>query len=190
MVDSARHGSRAVDDRLDIFRIGDVPREQHVGACGRGGGIHYSELGPVGGFQYSPLSLSASEATEERILTEALFYHLERRSLEDVLPGLIEKTLERGWRALIRADSAERAEAVDTLLWTYDDQSFLPHAQLGDGDAKRQPVIITMEEANPNDAHVLFLIGDAVAPPWDQISDLVRVVLVFDGRDEGALASA
>ena len=67
-------------------------------------------------------------------MTEALFYHLERRALEDVLPGLVERSLARGWRALVRADSAERSDALDTLLWTYDDQSFLPHAQVGDGE--------------------------------------------------------
>ena len=81
-------------------------------------------------------------------MTEVLFYHLERRTLDDVLPGLVEKTLERGWRALIRAESADRAEALDNLLWTYSEQTFLPHAQLGDGNARRQPVLITVEEQN------------------------------------------
>jgi DNA polymerase III subunit chi len=122
-------------------------------------------------------------------VTETLFYHLERRSLEDVLPGLVEKTLERGWRALIRADSAERAEAIDTLLWTYDDQSFLPHAQVGDGDGARQKVLITVEDANPNGANVLFLVGGAGAD-WSALSDFTRVVTMFDGRDAHMLSSA
>jgi len=122
-------------------------------------------------------------------LTETLFYHLERRTLDDVLPGLIEKTLERGWRAVIRAESSERADAVDTLLWTYNEQSFLPHAQSGDGNPKRQPVLITVEDENPNDANVLFCIGGAV-PQWSAVGDLTRVILMFDGRDESALASA
>src|ERR1041385_9084649 len=99
-------------------------------------------------------------------MTEVLFYHLERRSLDDVLPGLIEKTLERGWRALIKCESADRAAAIDNLLWTYDEKSFLPHAQLGDGDAARQPVLITVEDANANSANVLFLVGGAAAPHW------------------------
>ena len=97
-------------------------------------------------------------------MTETLFYHLERRTLEDVLPGLIEKTLERGWRAVIRTESSERSDAIDTLLWTYDDQTFLPHAQSGDGDPKRQPVLITVEDDNPERRQVLFLVGGA-APP-------------------------
>ncbi len=122
-------------------------------------------------------------------MTEALFYHLERRSLEDVLPGLVEKTLERGWRALIRADSAERAEAIDTLLWTYDDQSFLPHAQQGDGDAARQKVLITVEDTNPSGANVLFLVGGAAAD-WNALSNFTRVVTMFDGRNAQMLAEA
>ncbi len=123
---------------------------------------------------------------------EILFYHLERRSLDDVLPGLIEKTLERGWRALIRADSAERADAVDTRLWTYDDQSFLPHAQSGDGDPARQPVLVTVEEGNPNAANVLFVVGGAAPPAWDSAAanDFTRIVLTFDGRDPAAVETA
>jgi DNA polymerase-3 subunit chi len=124
-------------------------------------------------------------------LSETLFYHLERRSLDDVLPGLIERTLERGWRALVRVDSAERADALDTRLWTFND-GFLPHAQLGDGDPVRQPVLITMEEGNPNRADVLFLVGGAPAPDWNSAAAkaFTRIVLMFDGRDPGALDSA
>jgi len=123
-------------------------------------------------------------------MTETLFYHLERRSLDDVLPGLVEKTLERGWRAVIRAETAERADHIDTLLWTYNDQTFLPHAQSGDGDPRRQPVLITAEDENPNGANVLFLIGGAQPASWSNVNDLTRVVLMFDGRDETALGKA
>jgi DNA polymerase-3 subunit chi len=125
-------------------------------------------------------------------MTETLFYHLERRSLEDVLPGLVEKSLQRGWRAAIKTDSAERSDALDTLLWTYDDQSFLPHAQVGDGDAKRQPVLITTEDENANSANVLFLVGGAEPPAWNgaEANALTRIVLMFDGRDADSLTRA
>lgn len=125
-------------------------------------------------------------------MTETLFYHLERRTLDDVLPGLIEKTLERGWRAVIRTESSERADAIDTLLWTYNEQTFLPHAQSGEGNPKRQPVLITVEEDNPNDANVLFLVGGASSPRWDVAAtqELTRVVVMFDGRDADSLARA
>ncbi len=125
-------------------------------------------------------------------MSEVLFYHLERRGLDDVLPGLVEKARERGWNVLIRAESAERAQAIDTLLWTYDEQSFLPHARTGDGDAARQPVLITLEEGNPNAAALLFLVGGAPAPAWDdaETGAFLRIVLLFDGRDALSLAAA
>jgi DNA polymerase III subunit chi len=123
-------------------------------------------------------------------VTETLFYHLERRSLEEILPGLVEKSLARGWRATIKTDSSERSDALDSLLWTYDDQSFLPHAQLGDGEAAAQPVLISVEEGNPNAAQIVFYVGGALPSDWNTLSDLARVVLLFDGRDAGALASA
>ena len=123
-------------------------------------------------------------------MTETLFYHLERRSLEEVLPGRVEKSRQRGWKALIRADTADRADTLDTLLWTYDDQSFLPHAQLGDGEAARQPVLITVEEGNPNAAEIVFFVGGARPSDWAGLSALSRIVMLFDGRDEVALASA
>jgi len=123
-------------------------------------------------------------------MTETLFYHLERRSLEEVLPGLVEKSLARGWRAAIKTDSAERSDALDTLLWTYDDQSFLPHAQVGDGDPAVQPVLITVEEGNPNSAEIFFYVGGAAPGDWGSLSGLSRVVMLFDGRDQEALAQA
>jgi DNA polymerase-3 subunit chi len=123
-------------------------------------------------------------------MTETLFYHLERRSLEDVLPGLVEKSLARGWRAAIKTDSSERSDTLDTLLWTYDDQSFLPHAQLGDGDAPGQPVLISAEEGNPNSAQIVFYVGGAMPADWTGLSGLARVVLLFDARDTQALAGA
>jgi DNA polymerase-3 subunit chi len=131
---------------------------------------------------------------EERggAMTETLFYHLEKKSLDDVLPGLVEKSRERGWRVLIRADTADRAQAIDTLLWTYKDESFLAHALEGDGEPSRQPVLITVEEHNPNKADVLFLVGGAVPSSWSDASltALSRIVLLFDGRDPEMLAAA
>jgi DNA polymerase-3 subunit chi len=125
-------------------------------------------------------------------MTETLFYHLERRALDDVLPGLVEKSLERGWRALIRCDSAERADSLDTRLWTYDEEGFLAHAQLGDGEPSRQPVLIAVEDGNPNNANILFVVGGAIPPAWDSedVENFTRIVLMFDGRDELSLARA
>jgi DNA polymerase-3 subunit chi len=118
-------------------------------------------------------------------MTEVLFYHLGRQPLDKVLPGLLEKTLERGWRAVVQAGSPERVEALDALLWTYADDSFLPHGAARDGMADRQPVFLTHKDDNPNGATVRFLVDGAEAAA---LAGYARVVYIFDGRDEEALA--
>lgn len=120
-------------------------------------------------------------------MTEILFYHLERASLDGVLPGLLEKTLQRGWRAVVRAGSRERVEALDGHLWTYRDEAFLPHAAGGDG--ARQPVWLTAGNDAPNDPQILFLVDGAEAA-LEAIDSLERCVMIFDGNDEDALARA
>ncbi len=120
-------------------------------------------------------------------MTEVLFYHLEHQPLERVLPSLVEKTLERGWRAVVQAGSEERVEALDTLLWTWRDDSFLPHGTRRDGNAAAQPVYLTTEEENPNGASVRFLVDGAEA---GDLAPYTRVVYLFEGRDAAAVAKA
>ena len=121
-------------------------------------------------------------------MTEVLFYHLQNMSLENVLPPLLEKSLERGWRVVVQSTSQERADALDALLWTYRDDSFLPHATSRVGDAAEQPIVLTAGEGNPNRANVRFLV-DSAALPADSES-YQRLVLVFNGDDGDALAAA
>ena len=125
-------------------------------------------------------------------MPETLFYHLERKSLDDVLPGLLERTRERDWRALVRVGSAERMAIIDAHLWTYADHTFLAHGTAEDGEPSRQPIFLTTEDENPNRAHVLFLVGGAVPANWASpaLAELKRIVLLFDGRDPEALDSA
>lgn len=120
-------------------------------------------------------------------MAEIWFYQLERSELERALPPLLEKCLQRGWRALVRGGSAERLDALDASLWTYRDDSFLPHALEGGDAASRQPVLLTTAAGNPNGAEALFLIDGA--EPGD-VSSFSRVCLMFDGRDEAALETA
>jgi DNA polymerase-3 subunit chi len=115
------------------------------------------------------------------------FYHLERAALEQVLPELLEKTLARGWRALVRCDAPERIEHLDSWLWAYREDSFLPHGVADEATASRQPILLTTGLANSNDAQALFIVDNA--DPGD-VSPFARCVLIFDGRDETALAAA
>ncbi len=121
-------------------------------------------------------------------MTEVLFYHLQNMTLENVLPPLLEKSLERGWRVVVQADSEERADALDAHLWTYREDSFLPHGTWREADAQEHPVVLVVAEGNPNKAHVRFLVDGAGLP--DDYALYERVVLVFNGDDDEALATA
>lgn len=120
-------------------------------------------------------------------MTEVLFYHLMIRPLEEVLPGLLETSLKRGWRCVVQTGSRERCEAIDSLLWTYRDDAFLPHGTVADGHVEAQPVYLTEGPENPNAASVRFLV-DRAAPP--DLSPYARGVFLFDGHDPEALADA
>lgn len=121
-------------------------------------------------------------------MTEVLFYHLIRKPLERALPELLEKSLERGWRVVVQTGTDERVEALDGHLWTYRDDSFLPHGTGREGDAAAQPVLLTAGEGNPNGASVRFLI-DGVPLPADA-ADYDRIVVMFNGEDDDEVAVA
>ena len=121
-------------------------------------------------------------------MTEVRFYHLERRRIDQALPGLLERALEEGRRVLVRASSDEMVAALNERLWTYDDASFLPHGAAGDGDPMTQPIFLTSEPDNPNAATMLVRLSGVEADEADEAFDLA--VLMFDGRDEAALAHA
>lgn len=126
-------------------------------------------------------------------MTEMLFYHLDRSPLERVLPGLLERCLERRWRAVVQVGSAERCAALDAHLWTYRDDAFLPHGAAGEsgtakeGRADLQPIWLTTGSDNPNRAEVRFL-TDGAEP--GELSDHQRVVMLFDGNDAEAVERA
>ncbi len=123
----------------------------------------------------------------EKSATEVLFYHLERVPLERVLPGLLEKSLERGWRAVVQASSEERIEALDMLLWTYREESFLPHGTAKEGHAHMQLVFLTTSDDNPNGANIRFFVDGSDA---EDLASYDRAVYLFDGHDEDAVAQA
>ncbi len=120
-------------------------------------------------------------------MAEVLFYHLERRPLEAVLPGLLQRSLERGWHVVVKVGSDERLEALNAHLWTFDDASFLPHGSASDGHAEEQPVWLTTGDDNPNQATVRFLVDGAEAP---DLAGYDRTVFLFDATEDEAVTKA
>jgi DNA polymerase III subunit chi len=126
-------------------------------------------------------------------MPEVWFYHLVHQPLDKALPALLEKALSRGLRIAVQFGAQERVDAVDAVLWTYRDDSFLPHGAARDGDAELQPIYLTTGDENPNGATMrIFADGaraaDAVAS--GAAAAYERLILMFDGNDEEAVADA
>ena len=122
-------------------------------------------------------------------MAEIRFYHLTDLPLERALPPMLERTLARGQKALVRGVDAGRLAALDRHLWTYSDESFLPHGLDGDPDPARQPVWLTTAVAVPNGARALFLVDGAVAAP-DEMAAMEVTAILFDGHDPAAVEAA
>lgn len=120
-------------------------------------------------------------------MTEIAFYQLRHTPLEKALPKLLEKVLDGSHRALVLGGSEERIEALNAALWTYHQDSFLPHGTPRDGRPERQPVLLTTEHGNPNGASIVIMV-DGIAP--DDIAPFERCLDMFDGTDPRALQAA
>ncbi|MES0879256.1 DNA polymerase III subunit chi [Roseibium sp. SCP14] len=118
---------------------------------------------------------------------EVVFYHLLHKPLETALPQLLHKCLERDWKVVVQTGTVERCNALDAHLWTFADDSFLPHGTKADGYAEHQPIYLTPEQDNPNEADVRFLVDRAVPPP---LGGYKRAIYMFDGNDQEAVLEA
>lgn len=120
-------------------------------------------------------------------MTDIRFYHMQQKRLEQALPEILSKAHERNLRVVVKAGSRERVEALDTALWTFNPASFLPHGYVHDGFEAEQPVWLTTEEENPNQATMLVLTDGATS---DKVGDYALCCEIFDGNDEEAVTAA
>ena len=111
---------------------------------------------------------------------EILFYHLERARLMDVLPGLLEKSLQRGWRVVVQADNKKQVDGISSALWTFREDSFLPHGTSRGGFLSEQPIYLCDTNDNPNKAAIRFFVEGAQP---DEIEGYTRIVYLFDGHE-------
>lgn len=126
-------------------------------------------------------------------MTEIWFYHLMTRSVEQVLPSLLEKARERGWSIVVQGQDEERIEALNQLLWTYEPTSFLPHGSARDGDGADQPIWLSTQNDTPNGARIRFMIDGADVVGFmaqGHGAAYERIMVLFDGQDDAALAHA
>ena len=120
-------------------------------------------------------------------MTEIGFYHLTKTSLPNALFRLLEKILASGKRVVVRTGSVERVKFLNDALWTIDAASFLPHGTDKEGNGVQQPIWLTADFTNPNDAEVLILTDGADGTAYQEYD---RCLEIFDGNDDEAVVAA
>lgn len=115
------------------------------------------------------------------------FYHLQRQTLEEALPGLMRKVSEAGLRAVIKANDQATIDTLDKVLWDFDPASFLPHDKEGCDYPEDQVFFLSLSDINPNDSTVLVLVDGAKSGDFEQYD---RCLYMFDGRNEDVVAAA
>lgn len=117
------------------------------------------------------------------------FYHLTRRPLEVVLPTLLEKALDAGWRVCLRGGNDTRLRQLDDALWTCSDDGFLPHGLAGGDQDDDQPILLTGDASLPPGVGCLMSV-DGADIDAEEVARLDRVCVLFDGTDGRALEKA
>lgn len=128
-------------------------------------------------------------------MTEILFYHLEQRPLEQVLPVLLQKSIERGWQCVVQIGNSDKTAALDKALWTFGDESFLPHGRYVEDGENNHPILLcsgqNSAEINPNAAEARFFVYGAVPDAQTStINSYQRLVFMFSGHDPEAVSAA
>ncbi|WP_026940809.1 DNA polymerase III subunit chi [Hellea balneolensis] len=111
---------------------------------------------------------------------EYWFYHLEASTVEGVLPGLLEKTRQKGWKALVKLP-VEQLKEMDDYLWTYKDDSFLPHGRDDEPMSEQQPITLSSSAVTASGRQAVFLLGGT---DLDDMSGVERCIVMINGRSQ------
>ncbi len=90
---------------------------------------------------------------------EATLYQVDKIDSIALAP-LLFKVLEQGKKVLIYCENSDLIRELDNSLWSYGRNKFLPHITIFDKDfdLKRQPIILSNEQKNFNEADYLIIL--------------------------------
>ena len=107
------------------------------------------------------------------------FYQLSHEPAPVAAAMLARKTRDAGERLLVVAAERGQLEAISEALWTSAPEAFLANGMAGGEHDARQPILLSEELLNTNDAAFLLLADGQWRDPGSGFS---RVMLLFDGE--------
>jgi DNA polymerase-3 subunit chi len=117
-----------------------------------------------------------------------MFYHLTASSTEETARVLLTRSLQAGWRVMLRGTDGKRLETLDRFLWSGPAEGFLPHGLEGGPHDAAQPILLGLGPII-NGAQALMAVDGAAVQP-QEASELERAFILFDGNDEAAVVAA
>ena len=116
-------------------------------------------------------------------MTQIIFYNTAPLQVENTLFNLIEKSIENGYKSLLLFNDKNKCSAIDEKLWTYKQNSFLPHLTEDEkiSDEIDIPIYLSTKNENPYKAELLFSI-DGFLP--NNINNFERVIIIVDVNDK------
>ncbi|MFD2207812.1 DNA polymerase III subunit chi [Kiloniella antarctica] len=122
-------------------------------------------------------------------MTEVRFYHLTKTSLDEALPKMLEKVIERGQKAVVFSADERRLEELNQSLWSYRPESFLPHGTKRDGGIESHPIWLTTKSDDLDTAEVVFIVHGA-SPERLENETIKLCAILFDGNNSSAVQDA
>ena len=112
-------------------------------------------------------------------MTKIDFYILSDRAKSDrfqLACRLSEKAWNAGHRVCINTESEQDAAHMDTLLWTFNDQSFIPHDPIDNPSPGITPIVIA-SKLNKTDEHdILINLASTIPDCFSQFERLLEPV--------------
>ena len=121
-------------------------------------------------------------------MTRVDFYSLGEGSTADrflLACRLVERIYAEGYRIYIQVPDGERARHLDRLLWTFRQQSFLPHGLFDEADRKLTPILIGVDADPVDEDQVLINLGLRVPEFFARFRRLCELL----DRDPAVLAA-
>ena len=97
---------------------------------------------------------------------------------------LLEKAYQRGHRVFVYCDSQKNAEALDELLWTYKDDSFIPHNLQGEGPEPPPAIQIGYGDEPRGFNDILLNMAPTIPPYFSCFRRVMEVVAANDTAKE------
>ena len=120
-------------------------------------------------------------------MADVRFYHIERSTLDQVLPSIALKAWQSGKKVMVLVSNKKESSRLNDLLWTFHPNVFLPHGMAEEKHSERQPVLLTDKSDNLNGAEILIMTQGCVL---EDINDFTMVCEILDGKVENHVMEA